>query len=59
MQKKESVSDLLQKYDIAWEEHRKLEEKEDSSTSYCDKYLFSYNDLGLNETINNCRENLV
>ena len=57
--RKENVSDLLKEYDKAWAEHKKLEEREDSSTSYCDQYLFSYNNLGLNETISYCRENLA
>lgn len=56
--KSENVRELLEKYDAAWADYKKLEENEQASSSYCEEYIFSENNLGLNETIDYCRKNL-
>lgn len=48
--------ELLEKYDAAWSDYKKLEENEQAFSSYCAEYIFSENNLGLNETINHCRK---
>ena len=40
----------------AWVSFKELEQRPQNSTSYCEEYLFSPNNLGLNETIAYCRE---
>lgn len=56
--KQENVKQLLEQYDNAWISFKELEQRPQSSTSYCEEYLFSPNNLGLNETIAYCREHL-
>lgn len=56
--KQEGVKVLLEDYDNAWGSFKELEERPQSSTSYCEEYLFAPNNLGLNETIAYCREHL-
>lgn len=56
--RQEGVKQLLEEYDKAWISFKELEQRPQSSTSYCEEYLFSPNNLGLNETIAYCREHL-
>lgn len=56
--KQESVKELLEEYDKAWEYFKELENRPQASTSYCEEYIFSPDNLGLNETIQYCRDNL-
>jgi len=54
----ENVKDLLVSYDKAWSKYKELESRAQASTSYMDDYKFSDGGLGLNETIEYCRNNL-
>lgn len=54
----EGMKDLLKEYDEAWVHFRELEQRPQASTCYCEEYIFSPNNLGLNETIDYCRKNL-
>lgn len=56
--KNENVAELLQKYDLAWESFRELEQRPQSATSYREEYILCEDNLGLNETIAYCRANL-
>ncbi len=56
--RKENVKELLEQYDSAWDSYKELERRPQASTSYCEKYIFSENNLGLDETIAYCRKNL-
>lgn len=56
--KKEHVSMLLQSYDEAWKKFRELEQKPQVATCYHEQYIFSPDNLGLDETIAYCRNNL-
>ena len=54
----ENVRELLAEYDNAWVSYKELELRPQASSSYCEEYIFSDNNLGLNETIAYCREHL-
>ena len=56
--KLQNVKDLLEQYDQAWAEYKELETRQQASSSYRDLYIFSPDNLGLNETIAYCREHL-
>ena len=55
--KQESVKELLKEYDAAWAHFKELESRPQASTSYCEQYIFSPDNLGLDETIAYCRRN--
>ncbi len=55
----EDVSDLLTAYDQAWKDYKSLETMPQASSSFCEKYIFSPGDLGLNETIAHCRSRCI
>lgn len=57
--KQENVGQLLWQYDQAWEAYKALESRPQASSSYCDQFIFSPDNLGLNETIDYCRAHLA
>lgn len=56
--KQESVKALLKEYDEAWLNFKELESRPQASSSYCEQYIFSPDNLGLDETIAYCRDKL-
>lgn len=57
--KLQNVRELLLQYDRLWAEYKELEGFPQASSSYCDQYIFSPDNLGLNETIAYCRQHLA
>ena len=56
--KQENVKALLKEYDLAWKYFKELENRPQAASSYCEEYIFSPDNLGLNETVQYCREHL-
>jgi len=56
--KRQNVKDLLMDFDIAWNNYKELEKRNQSSTSYNTDYKFEKDGIGFDEVLKYCQEKL-
>jgi len=56
--KHQNVKGLLMDFDVAWDNYKELEKRNQSSTSYNTDYKFEKDGIGFDEVLKYCQENL-